>query len=359
MVKIKHSKPTIVGTETTLLQEVFKTEYVGCGDYVKRFEEMVLNYLNVKYAVATNSGTSALHLALLALDIKPGDKVVIPTYVCPAVLHAVCYVNAEPILVDIDKVDFNISIDACLEREEDIKKAKCIIIPHMFGAPVDITKFYELGIPIIEDCAQSIGAKLHAQKKVGTLGDISMFSFRATKLITGGSGGMIASNSDKYIRKIRQLMKYDSAPPKRKGRYLFQPAYNYCMNNITAALCISQLERLGSFISARKRIAKTYNEELSDEFVKPTSRFVDDHIYYRYVVLHERSNSVVEFLNDNNIEARSSAAHILHRYLNLDGNKFPNAEYVASRTASLPIYPSLKETEIDGIVNLTNESVNI
>ncbi|MBI5682451.1 MAG: DegT/DnrJ/EryC1/StrS aminotransferase family protein [Deltaproteobacteria bacterium] len=189
---IPHSKPTIEKEELSAVSDVLSLGQISQGLQVKEFERHFEEFFGLKKAVAVNSGTSALHLALIAVGVKTGDEVVIPSFVCTALLNAVNYIGAVPVIADINEEDFNLSPGDTKKRIT--KKTKAIIIPHMFGTPCnEIHGFKDIGIPIIEDCAQSIGAKISGHY-VGTMGDVSTFSFYATKIMTTGEGGMVASN---------------------------------------------------------------------------------------------------------------------------------------------------------------------
>ena len=216
------------------------------GKKVLEFEAKVSRYLGVKAGVAVNSGTSALHLALLALNIGPGDEVMVPSFVCSALLNAVSYTGASARIVDVKADDFNISPVEVKKKLN--KKVKAIIVPHMFGYPADLKELLSFGVPVIEDCAQSIGADYRG-RKAGSFGVLSICSFYATKVMTTGEGGMVLSNQTKILDRIRDLRQYDHA-------LNFQTRYNYKMTDFQAALGLSQLQRLPEFIKRRKQIAQ-------------------------------------------------------------------------------------------------------
>jgi dTDP-4-amino-4,6-dideoxygalactose transaminase len=249
---ITHSKVVLNEEDFTGIIKVLRSGQLVQGKIVSLLEEKIASYIGVNHAVAVNSGTAALHLSLLSLGIGDGSEVIIPSYVCTALLNAIHYVRATPILVDIDPDTYNIDI-------ENIKKAindrtRAIITPHMFGLPADIESILSLGIPVIEDCAQSVGAKFK-DRFTGAFGILSIFSFYATKMLGAGEGGMVLSNNLDLIETIRDLRDYDE-----KKAYTVR--YNYKMTDVQAALCESQLKKLPSFIEKRKGIAELYNNEL-------------------------------------------------------------------------------------------------
>lgn len=348
---IPHNKPTVDDDDIKSVVDTLNSKWIAPGEKAKGFERELAKYLLPEgYAIAVDSGTSALHLALLALGIKKGDEAILPTYVCTAVLNAVNYTGATPVLTDINSYDFNISYEDTVKKITD--KTKAIIIPHMYGIPADIDKFLELGVPIIEDCAQSIGAKFKNQK-VGTFGDISMFSFYATKLLTTAKGGAIYSKSKEIIESIYDLIDFDCRPT-------YKIRYNYHLSDFKAALGLSQLRKLDSFIKRRKEIAEQYNEIIEkkkDPFIIkiPTNK---ERIWYRYVIISEKKTDKIkeEFLKTC-IEVINPLEdwELLHNYLHLCRENFPNAENMTKKTISVPIYPSLRDEEVLKIKNILDK----
>ena len=172
LITIPHSRPTLGPAEMKAVSDVIASGYVAEGAIVQEFEQKFADYLNVKHAVATNSGTSALHLALLALEVGPGDEVIIPSYVCCALLNAVNYTGATPVLADIGPDTYN--LEAADVKKRLTNKTKAIIVPHLFGKSADLDPLLKLDVPIIEDCARRWGAE-YAQRPVGTFGLVSIY----------------------------------------------------------------------------------------------------------------------------------------------------------------------------------------
>lgn len=336
---ITHSKVVLNEEDFTGIIKVLRSGQLVQGKIVLLLEEKIASYIGVNHAVAVNSGTAALHLSLLSLGIGDGSEVIIPSYVCTALLNAIHYVRATPILVDIDPDTYNIDI-------ENIKKAindrtRAIITPHMFGLPADIESILSLGIPVIEDCAQSVGAKFK-DRFTGAFGILSIFSFYATKMLGAGEGGMVLSNNLDLIETVRDLRDYDE-----KKAYTVR--YNYKMTDVQAALCESQLKKLPSFIEKRKGIAELYNNELEGMVCRiPMVPEEREHIYYRYVMLLENPVQFMEEMRKRGIECRRPVFRPLHRYLKLHG--YPTTDDVWEKAVSIPIYPSLKVEEANLIV---------
>jgi perosamine synthetase len=333
--KIPHSMPTLGNEEARGLQEILASGRIATGEEVERFEQEMASYLGLRGAVATASGTAALHLSLLALGVKEGTEVIIPSFTCSALLNAVNYCRAIPVVVDVDEETMNISLAATHKALS--KRTAAIIIPHMFGHPIqNIDDFLSLGPPVIEDCAQSLGATQQGTM-TGTSGTIAMFSFYATKVITTGHGGMVVSRNEELLEHIRDLREYD-----KKNEYKIR--YNYCITDLQGRMGRIQLEKLPSFLIEREKRVRWYEKHLRglEGVVPPTQRG----IYYRYVVKipKRRLQKVLEKLHQNGIEAQRPVFFPLHRYLGLDG--FDATEKVFSEALSLPLYPRLTAEEV-------------
>jgi dTDP-4-amino-4,6-dideoxygalactose transaminase len=343
---IPHSRPTIDESDIQAVSSVLQSGNIAQGSAVEKFERELAGYIGVEGGVATSSGTAALHLALLALDITGKDTVALPSYVCTAVLNAVHYVGALPLLIDVHPDTFNMDV-------EDLKRklrpqVKAIIVPHSFGLAADLEEIIDLGIPVIEDCAQSVGAT-YKNKLTGSFGNISIFSFYATKMITAGEGGMVVSDSEEFLGKIRDLRDYDN-----RGNYVTR--YNYKMTDFQASLGLSQLKKLNHFIAIRRTIAQKYNNEFKDLCSVPVSHENDSkHIYYRYTAkLRRDAESFLKLSKEKGINCERPVFKPLHRYLNLSG--FTNTDCVWEKSVSIPIYPTLTEEDINIIIEFVKDA---
>jgi perosamine synthetase len=334
---IHHSRPTITEEDIGAVKEILLSLQIGQGSQVEFFERELAGFIGKRYALAVNSGTSALHLALLSLGVGKGDEVILPSYLCTSVLNAVNYTGAKPVLADIELNNLCISLSDT--KKKMTKKTKAIIVVHTFGAPADIDEFCKFGISIIEDCATSIGAEC-AGRKTGSFGTISIFSFYATKVITTGFGGMALTDSEELYNKMLDLREFD-------GRTDYKVRYNYKMSDIEAALGRSQLKRLPNFIKKRRKIAGFYTERLKGRFKTPET---PGHIFYRYILLTERRDYFAERLKEAGIETKPPVYKPLHSYLGIDG--FPNTEKVQAEGLSLPIYPSLSDEEAERVLEV-------
>jgi perosamine synthetase len=335
---IPHSRPTLGEDEARAVAAVIRSGHIAEGEVVARFEKTFAEKMGVQHAVAVSSGTAALHLILLAMGIGPGDEVIIPSYVCTALLHAVQYVGARPILAEIDPVSYNIDPDDVQKRITT--RTKAVIVPHMFGLAANLDKFLNLDVPLIEDCAQAVGGTYH-KKPLGTFGDATIFSFYATKMMATGEGGMAASNSAEIIERIRDLKTYDEKAADKVR-------YNYKMTDVQAALGEVQLGRLDDFVDQRKRIADQYVKSLKSLDIKLPAEN-SEQIYYRFVVgLKTDCNFLIQGLTQKGIGCARPVFLPIHRHLKMDG--YPVTDKVWETALSLPIYPSLHPKEVEQII---------
>lgn len=338
---ISHSKPSLGPEETAALAHVLRSGQIAQGSAVQTFEEEMAEWMGVGGAVAVSSGTAALHLGLLALGIGKGDQVLLPSYVCTALLNAIHYTGATPRLVDIHPDSYN--MDPIGLKKAISKRSKAIIVPHLFGLPADLSDLMTFDIPIIEACAHSLGA-LYRGRLTGGFGVFSFVSFYATKLITTGEGGMLFSNSMRLVRRVKALREYD-----QRDRYSL--SFNYKMTDLAAALGLSQIKKLPAFLQKRKALARRYHRALAYLSVELPKEYPDrDHCYYRYVIkVKDRVEPYLSRFEKAGIACRRPVYRPLHRYLGQTG--FPQTDRVFRQALSLPLYPALKESEVERILD--------
>ena len=324
--------------------EVIRSGQLASAGKVAAFENAVCARQQVFAAAAVSSGTAALHLTLLALGVGARDEVIIPSFVCSALLNAVRYVGATPVLAEIDPETLN--IDPQDVRRRVTRRTRAVIVPHLFGLPAEIFALKKLHIPLIEDCAQALGANI-GQHPVGSLGEAAVFSFYATKVITTGEGGMAASQSAGLVEQIQDLREYDQRKEDRIR-------YNYKMTDLQAAIGLVQLQRLDSFIRRRKAIAERYRQILAPLPVRlPPDR--PDHIYYRFVIgLNTDASGWIRRLSEKGIDCERPVFMPLHRQLGLGG--YPETERAWGRCLSIPIYPALSDEQVEHIGQLLAET---
>lgn len=338
---IPHSRPTLGQSEIQSISEVIASGQIAQGEMVERFEQAVAKQTGTKGAVAVSSGTAALHLTLIAMELGPGDEVIMPSYVCSALLNAAGYVKATPVLAEIDPKTCNIDPEDVKRRLS--RRTKAIIVPHLFGMSADLDPIMALDVPIIEDCAQSMGSTYRG-KMVGSFGHATVCSFYSTKVITTGEGGMVLSDSQDLLERIRDLREYD-----KKNRMAVH--YNYKMTDIQAAMGLVQLDQLQAFIQRRRSIAQKYHKAFETLTVQLPP---DDegHIYYRYVIgLKDDAGPKIQTLAKEGIQCARPVYVPLNRYLKIEGYKETEAAW--RRSLSIPIYPALS----DGDVKQISESV--
>ena len=280
---IPFHKPAIGEDEIRSVVETFRSGWLTTGPKVKRFEEDFARYLGCTHAVAVNSGTAALHLALDAIGIKEGDDVIVPTMTFAATAEVVLYFKANPVLVDCEPDTLN--LDPKQIESAITPRTKAIIPVHIGGQPCDMDPILELArhynLKVIEDAAHALPAAYHG-KKVGTIGDITCFSFYATKTITTGEGGMATTENPEWANRMRMMSlhgisldAWDRYTDKGSWYYeIIRPGYKYNLTDIAAALGIEQLKRCDEFWEARRRIASQLREAFVDlpEIQVPTCR---------------------------------------------------------------------------------------
>jgi dTDP-4-amino-4,6-dideoxygalactose transaminase len=327
---IPHSKPTIAQDDVEAVTKVLQSGMIAQGEMVAQFEKRFAHFIGKKHAIACSSGTSAIHLALLGLDISTNDEVILPSYVCSSPYLACIYTGAIPRIADVDPLDFNISAESVKKLTSSSSEA--VIVPHMFGTPAELEEIAENGIPIVEDCAQSIGAE-YRDKRVGGFGDVSVFSFYATKMITTGEGGMLLTDDIDVYERARELRDYDKKP-------LTPPKYNYKMTDLQAALGISQLSKLESFIDRRIELASIYTEGLSMcEVELPRTSTHKKSVFYRYVIMVNELEKHRDAVMKRGIVCEKPVFLPLHR--SIPDCQCPHSDDVYARALSIPIYPSL------------------
>jgi perosamine synthetase len=338
---IPHSRPALGEAEAKAVGEVVRGGWIAQGRQVAAFEQAMAKVTGQAQGVAVSSGTAALYLALMALGTGADDEVVIPSYVCTALWHAVRLTGAKPVLVDIEPATYQPSPQAVARALT--RRTKAVIVPHMFGLPADIETLKSHGIPVIEDCAQTLGVTVHG-KPVGGTGELTICSFYATKLLTAGEGGMILGRDELLMSRVRALRQYDeqNAP---------EHAFNYKMTDIQAALGLCQVARLESFLARRRAIAGRYHGAVRHAgLTPPTVPPGLEHGYYRYVVrLSGPVGPALDRASDPGIGCGRPVDPPIHRYLGLSG--FPETDAAWQRALSIPLYPALTDHEVDRIVS--------
>lgn len=258
------AEPSLVGNEFKYLTDAFLSTWISSvGAYITRFENDFASYCGVKHGVAVSNGTVAIHLALVALGVGPGDEVIVPNLTFAATINTVLHAGATPVIVDVEKDSW--CIDPAEIEKAITSRTKAIIPVHVYGQPCDMDRIMEIAkrhkLYVVEDAAEAHGAS-YKGKKVGSFGDISTFSFFGNKIVTTGEGGMCITNSDELNERMRVLR--DHGMSKQKRYWHDVVGYNYRMTNLQAAIGCAQLERIGQIIADRAAIEAGYVEHLKD-----------------------------------------------------------------------------------------------
>lgn len=343
---IQHNKPTIGTREYAAVNKVLRSSWIAEGREAAALEREFAKYLGLPAsgAISVSSGTAALYVGLKVLGAGPGDQVIVPAYACSALLYAVHLCGADAVIADINRDDLNISLSDV--RKKITRRTKAVILTHTFGLPADINGFLRLGIPVIEDCAQALGSRYNG-KLAGSFGDLSIFSFYASKVITTGYGGMLVSRRKDILIKARDYLAYDD--PKYAK---YKPRFNFKMSDMQASIGRVQLKRLPAFLKRRRAIAEMYYKVLGSGRVwPPRIRKGYTPNFYRFLVRSPDAVKVKVKLAERGVKTivPITAGELLHRHLSLPVRNFPASEDAARSTLSLPIYPSLSDRDVKRI----------
>jgi dTDP-4-amino-4,6-dideoxygalactose transaminase len=338
------------------ISDVLTTGRYILGDNVRQFEKEFASYVGVSYAFGVGSGTEALHIALKACEIGPGDEVITVSHTAVATVAAITLTGATPVFADIYSDFFTIDTENIASLITP--KTKAIIPVHIYGqmANMDeiLTLARESGLYVIEDCAQAHGAKF-MNKMAGSYGDISCFSFYPTKNLGAiGDGGAVLTNNQKLADRVKLLREYGWAE-----RYISHiDGWNSRLDEIQAAILRIKLKYLDEDNSRRKRIASIYSNNLAADYIAvPETRPGNYHVFHLYVIKTDKRNELKEFLAGNNIPVLIHypvPVHIQPAYTLHSTFKLINTEKAAGEILSLPIYPELKEESVSQIIEHIN-----
>jgi perosamine synthetase len=347
-------RPSIRGNELKYVSDCIESTWISSkGKYVDEFEKKFAGYLHTNYATSVCNGTVALHLALLVLDLQPGDEVIVPTFTYIASVNAISYLGAVPVFVDSESLTWQMD---CADVERKITtKTKAILAPHIYGHPCNMDRLLEIcknhKLYLVEDCAEAIGSQYNHQL-MGTFGDISAFSFFGNKTITTGEGGMVTTNSKSLIDRARKLKNQGLSG---KEYWHDEVGYNYRMTNICAALGVAQLESIDAIIADKIRIASAYRTAFENTTIEMHGEAPNAlNSYWMCSVLipeAHRRDELRTFLSKAGIETRPLfyPVHTMSMYAHLSEEDFPVATNISSRGINLPSYPDLSNNEVSFI----------
>jgi len=348
------ARPVIGEEEKQAVLAVLESGMLAQGQQVRAFEEAFAEYCGVKYAVATSSGTTALHTALLAHGVGPGDEVITTPFTFIASANSILFTGARPVFVDIEEDSYN--INPTLIEEKITSRTKAILPVHLYGNPCDLEAIMTIadrhGLIVIEDACQAHGASVHG-KKVGSF-STGCFSFYPTKNITTAEGGMITTNDDGVAERARLIRQHGM----RKRYYHEVLGYNFRLTDIQAAIGLAQLGKLPEWTAKRIANARYLTERLPN-VVTPTVRDGYVHVFHQYTIrVNGDRDAAVEKLNAAGIGTAIYYPIPVHQqpvYRQLGyHDSLPVAERVSRQVISLPVHPALTLAELDRIVSEVN-----
>jgi len=370
MAEIPLARPDITEQEIEAVISVLSTPNLSLGPKLEEFEKKIAEYVGVHHVVAVSSGTSALHLVIIALDIGEGDEVITTPFSFVASANCILYERANPVFVDIDPQTWNIEVNRI--EEKITERTKGILAVDVFGHPADWDRLQEISekynLRLIEDAAEALGAE-YKGRRAGSFGNGAVFAFYPNKQITTGEGGAILTDNEETADLCRSLRNQGRS---KGGGWLEHErlGYNYRLSDIHCALGIAQLERLDEILRSRERVAQLYNERLKeiDEVVVPYVSSDVRKSWFVYVIrlsddfTQEDRDRILQELKGRGIGCNNyfSPIHLQPFYRKIASYKegdFPVTEAIAARTVALPFYGNLTEEEIELVCDHLRELV--
>jgi perosamine synthetase len=360
-------RPSLGVEELEEVKKVFDSGWLGLGNVVYEFEDMVKRYLDAEDIVAVNSGTSALHIALDSLGIGSGDEVIVPSLTFCASVQVITSLGAIPVFCEIDPLTLNINVDDAKKRITS--RTKAVMPVHYCGNPCDMDSLLSFGkennIFIVEDAAHAFGS-LYKGKKIGGFGNVTCFSFDPIKTLTCGEGGAVSVNHDlsEMVRRKRNLGIDKDAYRRYEGtqNWFYEVAtqgYRYHMSNINAAIGMAQLKKLPFFIKRKQSIVKAYNEQFSKiRGISLLNWNVDEVAPFSYIirVLDNRRDLLIEFLKTRGV---GSGVHYIPNHMQPFFAKYaswlPVTEAVWREIITLPLYVDMKENDVQKVIDSVND----
>ena len=373
--KIPLSSPDIVEKDIEAVVGVMNTRYLSIGPKVTEFEKRMSNFTGTKYAVAVNSGTSALHLIIRGMEIGEGNVVITTPFSFIASGNCILFERAKPLFVDIEEETLNLDVDKVEEKlgsmsGEELVKVKALLVVDVFGQPADWDRFKEIGkkynLKLIEDSAEALGAE-YKGKRAGSLGEVGVFAFYPNKQITTGEGGIIVTDNEELTKLARSMRSQGRG---ESGEWLNHErlGYNFRMDELSAALGCSQMQRIEEISNKRAKVAGMYGEKLAEVMeveVPYIAPYVSRVSWFVYVIRLDKDinrDIVIEYLNQEGVQCKPyfTPIHLQPFYRKMFGYKkgdFPVTEDVAGRIIALPFFNNLKEEQIDYVVEKLKKGI--
>lgn len=365
---IPYGKQTIEQDDIQAVVDVLKSDFLTTGPKIAEFEQTVADYVGAKYAVAISNGTSALHAACFAAGIEPGDEVITTPLTFAASANCVLYCGGTPVFADVDPKTYNIDPEDIQRKITD--RTKAIIAVHLAGQPCDMDAIHSIarehGLIVIEDGAHALGS-VYKGKKVGSMSDMTTFSFHPVKPITTGEGGMIVTDNEDFYKKMilfrsHGITRDDSMMTRNDGPWFYQQfnlGYNYRITDIQCALGCSQMKKLDRFLARRKEIVAHYNEAFADcdNIITPYQLSDTESGWHLYIVQVKNCDrrQVFEKMREKGIGVNVHYIPVyMHPYYQEHGYEnvhCANAEEIYSHIISLPLYPGLTSEQQDYVID--------
>lgn len=365
---IPYGKQTIEQDDIQAVVDVLKSDFLTTGPKIAEFEQTVADYVGAKYAVAISNGTSALHAACFAAGIEPGDEVITTPLTFAASANCVLYCGGTPVFADVDPKTYNIDPEDIQRKITD--RTKAIIAVHLAGQPCDMDAIHSIarehGLIVIEDGAHALGS-VYKGKKVGSMSDMTTFSFHPVKPITTGEGGMIVTDNEDFYKKMilfrsHGITRDDSMMTRNDGPWFYQQfnlGYNYRITDIQCALGCSQMKKLDRFLARRKEIVARYNEVFADcdNIITPYQLSDTESGWHLYIVQVKKCDrrQVFENMREKGIGVNVHYIPVyMHPYYQEHGYEnvhCANAEEIYSHIISLPLYPGLTSEQQDYVID--------
>ncbi len=359
--RLPYSRQWIDEDDITSVVAVLKSDLITQGPAIVKFEERLAHFCNVKYAVAVNNGTAALHLAYLAAGLTRGDEVITTPNTFVATSNMLLVLGVKPVFCDIRLDTYNIN-EKKIERLIT-KRTKAIVPVHFAGQPCEMNEILRIAkkhkLLVIEDAAHALGA-VYKGKKIGSLGDITMFSFHPVKTITTGEGGALVTNSKQLYEKMKLLRNHGMYKDKQGKNVMVKLGYNYRMTDIQAALGISQLKKVHLFLKRRRQIVAWYEQAFRGmpEVVVPREIAGNSSAWHLYVIRvpKEKRDDLVVYLNANDIGANfhypAVYSHPYYQRIGYADFTLPNEEEYYHSCACIPCFPQLTRSEVFSVASL-------